>query len=188
MFVFPAKEGRFFFLFFFLSGFQICGFCYHEISSGVNPSCPSCRAKYKKNNIEFTAPSESEVAARIQLKRSNLKKSKKKIDRTALSQMRVLQRNLLYVTNLPLEYAREDILARPEFFGQYGRVKKIAINNRQPPGPSANAIAATSRPQGNSASAYVTFANEKGHDAYNAILACDGAMLGGKQLKVRIEK
>jgi CCR4-NOT transcription complex subunit 4 len=148
----------------------------------VNPSCPSCRAKYKKNNIEFTAPSDSEVAARIQLKRSNMKKSKKKvIDRAALGQMRVLQRNLLYVTNLPLEYAREDVLARPEFFGQYGRVKKIAINNKQPPG-AANARGA------NSASAYVTFANEKGHDAYNAILACDGAMLGGKQLKVNDEK
>jgi hypothetical protein len=138
-------------------------------------------------NIEFTPPSDDEVAARLRLKRDNMKKSKKKLDkldRVALTQMRVLQRNLLYVTNLPVEYAKEDVLARPEFFGQYGRVKKIAINNRQPVGSSTNASASTSRHVGSSASAYVTFANEKGHDAYNAILACDGAMLGGRQLKV----
>ncbi len=167
------------------SGFQICGFCYHEISASVNPSCPSCRAKYKKNKIEFTTPSDAELAARIKAKRDNMKRSKKKIGRASLAQVRVLQRNLLYVTNLPVECAKEELLARPEYFGQYGKIRKIAINNRVPPtGAAAAAAAAREKTKVNSASAYVTFANEKGHDAYNAILACDGAMLGGRQIKV----
>ena len=125
----------------------MCGFCYHQIRSSINPKCPSCRAKYKSKQIEFTPPSEEEVAARIQAKRDNLKKSKKKVDRQTLSKMRVLQRNLVYVTNLPLEYAKEEILSRPEFFGQYGKIRKIAVNTKVNTATSNNSNAAQQQQQ-----------------------------------------
>jgi CCR4-NOT transcription complex subunit 4 len=128
----------------------------------VNPSCPSCRAKYKANNIEFTAPSDEEVARRIESKRKNMKKSKKKVDRERLSKMRILQRNLVYVTNLPVEFGTEEILSKPEFFGQYGKIKKVAIN-RALLNSSMNNNNEGNHKSNKSASvsAYVTFANEK---------------------------
>ena len=159
----------FFFSFFFCSHFS-SSFCYHEISSGPNPACPSCRSKYKANNIEFTAPTDDELAARLKSKRENMKRSKKKVDRQALSKMRVLQRNLVYVTNLPLEYAKEEILVKPEYFGQYGKIKKIVINSSRP--TVAGCV-----------SAYVTYEKTNGYDAYYAILAADGASLGGRYIK-----
>ena len=117
------------------------------------------------------------MTARIRYKRDNMKKSRKKLDLKALGKMRVLQRNLVYVTNLPLELSKEEILNRSEYFGQYGKIRKIAINTRVPTGVTINSK------NGPSASAYVTFANDKGFDAYHAILAADGALLGGRHIK-----
>merc|ERR1712000_637242 len=97
----------------------------------------------------------------------------------------------VYVTNLPLEYAKEDILIQPEYFGQYGKIRKTAINTK-PLNNSASGLSTSggghnaNQQQQNrsaSASAYVTFANEKGYDAYHAILAADGAFLGGRHIK-----
>lgn len=119
---------------------------------------------------QFIAPSDEEVAQRLRSKRDKLRKSKKKVDKTQLAKMRVLQRNLVYVTNLPPEFAKEDLLARPEYFGQYGKLRKIAVN--------ANRAAASG-----AMSAYVTFAREGSLDAYHAILAADGAQLGGRTIK-----
>ena len=48
--------------------------------------------------------------------------------RRNLSNVRVVQRNLVYVTNVPLSIAREDLLRRLEYFGQYGRISKIVVN------------------------------------------------------------
>lgn len=48
-----------------------------------------------------------------------------------LSEVRVLQRNLLYVVGLPLSAAREEVLRKKEYFGRFGKIVKIAVNRKQ---------------------------------------------------------
>lgn len=72
--------------------------------------------------------------------------------RKHLVDVRVIQRNLVYVTGIPLAIAREDILRRQEYFGRYGKIVKVAINRSNSYNNSYNSSA-----YGPSASAYVTF-------------------------------
>ena len=46
-------------------------------------------------------------------------------NRRELANMRVVQRNLVYATGLPAGLDSEDVLRRPENFGQYGKVYKV---------------------------------------------------------------
>ncbi len=72
-------------------------------------------------------------------------------DRTQLANMRVIRRNLVYAVGLPPSIAGEDILKKPEYFGQYGRIAKIVLNRSQTAGGDVRRA---------SASAYVTFAHK----------------------------
>ena len=72
-------------------------------------------------------------------------------DRTQLANMRVIRRNLVYAVGLPPAIANEDVLRRPEYFGQYGRIAKIVLNRSQ---------ATNGDPRRASCSAYVTFAHK----------------------------
>lgn len=71
-------------------------------------------------------------------------------DRSTLATMRVIRRNLVYAVGLPPSIATEEILRKPEYFGQYGKISKIVINRNHNPGDTRRA----------SASAYVTFAHK----------------------------
>lgn len=79
-------------------------------------------------------------------------------DRPLLSQYRVLQRDLVYVVGIPLDIANEETLRKYEYFGQYGPIKKIVINNS-----SMHALPYQT------VSAYVTFENIE--DAWECIYA-----------------
>ena len=46
-----------------------------------------------------------------------------------LQQFRMVIPNLLYVIGLPKKYGQEHILKLPRFFGQYGKIKRVLINN-----------------------------------------------------------
>lgn len=46
-------------------------------------------------------------------------------DRSTLRNVRVVQRNLVYVIGLPPAIALEETLRKPEYFGQYGRIVKV---------------------------------------------------------------
>lgn len=70
-------------------------------------------------------------------------------DRQQLLGMRVIRRNLVYAVGLPPSIANEDLLRRPEYFGQYGKISKIVLNRGTP---------AQGRPA--TASAYVTFVHK----------------------------
>jgi hypothetical protein len=77
-------------------------------------------------------------------------------DRTQLANMRVIRRNLVYAVGLSPAIASEDILRKPEYFGQYGKISKIVLNRGNittPPVPSID-------PRRLSASAYVTFVHK----------------------------
>ncbi|KAH0790334.1 CCR4-NOT transcription complex subunit 4 [Histomonas meleagridis] len=83
-------------------------------------------------------------------------------DRARLAIYRVIQRDLVYVIGIPAEIASEEILERYEYFGQYGPIKKIVINNQTQ--HSSNSIRPT-------VSAYVTFMNNE--DALECIYALE---------------
>ena len=71
-------------------------------------------------------------------------------DRSTLATMRVIRRNLVYAVGLPPSIATEEILRKPEYFGQYGKTAKVVINRNHNPGDTRRA----------SASAYVTFTHK----------------------------
>lgn len=48
-------------------------------------------------------------------------------NRRDLANMRVVQRNLVYATGLPSGLDSEEVLRRPEYFGQYGRIYKVNV-------------------------------------------------------------
>eukprot|EP00904_Undaria_pinnatifida_P004656 jgi/Undpi1/14191/HiC_scaffold_9.g03840.m1 len=91
-------------------------------------------------------------------------------NRRELANMRVVQRNLVYATGLPSALDSEEVLRRPENFGQYGKIYKIAISSSQ-----------GSEPRQGNVSAHVTFAKKE--DALACILATDGYWLEGRQLR-----
>lgn len=72
-------------------------------------------------------------------------------DRNQLANMRVIRRNLVYAVGLPPSIATEELLRKPEHFGQYGKVSKIVLNRNH----NGNGD-----PRRASASSYVTFAHK----------------------------
>lgn len=94
-------------------------------------------------------------------------------DRSSLGNMRVIRRNLVYAVGLPPHAATEEVLRRPEYFGQYGKIAKI-VTNRSHPGSAGEARRA-------SASAYVTFVHKE--DTLSCILALDGFYLDGRNIR-----
>jgi hypothetical protein len=94
-------------------------------------------------------------------------------DRSSLSNMRVIRRNLVYAVGLPPNAATEEVLKRPEYFGQYGKISKV-VTNRSHPSSAAEVRRA-------SASAYVTFLHKE--DTLSCILALDGFYLDGRNIR-----
>mmetsp|Transcript_14223 Transcript_14223/g.16546 ORF Transcript_14223/g.16546 Transcript_14223/m.16546 type:complete len:958 (+) Transcript_14223:90-2963(+) len=93
-------------------------------------------------------------------------------DRNQLANMRVIRRNLVYAVGLPPHIATEEILRKPEYFGQFGKVSKIVLNRNH----NGNGD-----PRRASASAYVTFAHKE--DALACILAVDGFYLDARNTR-----
>ena len=82
-------------------------------------------------------------------------------ERAHLSQFRVIQRDLVYVIGIPIDIAQEETLCRYEYFGQYGQIKKVVVNNQT--------MHTSSYQQKPTVSAYVTFLNID--DAWECIYA-----------------
>lgn len=78
--------------------------------------------------------------------------------RKHLFNVRVIQRNLVYVVGLNAQYCREDVLRRQDLFGRFGRIIKLQTS---PPKPG------DFQRQG---SAYVTY--RRGDDAAGGEGAC----------------
>ena len=90
------------------------------------------------------------------------------LDRRQLHNYRVVQRNLVYVIGIPASAGTEEVLRRPEYFGQYGKIVKIVIHKNH----SASHT---------TVSAYATFAYKE--DAKAAIQALEGFWLDGHHLR-----
>ena len=162
-------------------GYQICRFCWHHIKQNLNGRCPACRRKYSDQAIEFKAMSTEECVARVLLivrimRLTNAKKNKERekkemeaTNRKHLANMRVVQKNLVYVVGLSPRLAREEYiptLKGTDYFGQYGRVAKILISKRV----ASHKYSSSHDP---SIGVYVTYVNKE--DAARAIVAIDGS-------------
>lgn len=116
------------------------------------------------------------------------------VNRKSLANVRVMQRNLVYVIGLPQYFADEEVrvaagvcvcvdgvdggtqllaqvLRSDECFGQYGKIVKAVVNKAHLHGDRSNATA----------SAYITFARKD--DALQCIMAVDGFLLDGALLR-----
>lgn len=70
--------------------------------------------------------------APVQIQQAQKKKcTAATFDRSVLQNVRVMQRNLVYVIGLPPSIAKDDILRRKEHFGRFGRIVKVAVNRKQ---------------------------------------------------------
>ncbi|KAI0602173.1 hypothetical protein F4775DRAFT_581909 [Biscogniauxia sp. FL1348] len=170
-------------------GYQICQFCFNNLKNNLNGLCPACRRPYDEKDIKWkvvTHEEEAEFRANIQKnqkKRATEQRQKEvqkreaeKESRKNLQGVRVVQKNLVYVTGLTPTVREDELLKtlrKPEFFGQYGNIQKISISNRK-----------SSDGQQQSLGIYVTF--EKKEDAARCIQAVHGSQNGDRILKAQL--
>ncbi|KAI1141607.1 hypothetical protein F5Y05DRAFT_267584 [Hypoxylon sp. FL0543] len=170
-------------------GYQICQFCYNNLKNNLNGLCPACRRPYDEKDIKWkvvTHEEEAEFRANIQKnqkkraseqrQREVQKREAEKESRKNLQGVRVVQKNLVYVTGLTPTVREDELLKtlrKPEFFGQYGNIQKISISNRK---------SADGQPQ--SLGIYVTF--ERKDDAARCIQAVNGSQNGDRILKAQL--
>ncbi|GMH62269.1 hypothetical protein TL16_g03440, partial [Triparma laevis f. inornata] len=153
-------------------GYQICMWCWHKIKETESNKCPACRTEYGDDPFEFE---ELEVDEVMKFERKEREKASRDPppttpQKSSLSNMRVIRRNLVYCVGLPANMS-QSILASEKWFGQYGKISKIVVNRSQQQG---NAKAS-------SCSAYVTFANEL--DSLCCILCMDGFWLESRAIR-----
>lgn len=169
-------------------GYQICQFCYNNIRQNpeLNGRCPGCRRLYDDESVEYKTLSAEEYKSQQVKKerrdrdKKQKEKEKKELDiasKRHLAGLRVVQKNLVYVTGLNPPCPSEDlhsVLRSEKYFGQYGKILKIVINRKA---PSAHSSLALSQ----SIVVYVTFSRKE--DASRCINELDGSLCDGKILR-----
>ncbi|KAI6783587.1 uncharacterized protein J7T54_005616 [Emericellopsis cladophorae] len=169
-------------------GYQVCQFCFNNIKNNMNGLCPACRRPYDEKTIEWKVVTSEEVAefraniqknqkkrATEQRQKEVQKREAEKENRKNLVGVRVVQKNLVYITGLAPTVREDELLKtlrKPEFFGQYGNIQKISISNRKSP---------DGQPQ--SLGIYVTF--ERPDEATRCIQAVHGSLNGDRYLKAQ---
>lgn len=126
---------------------------------------------------EFRANIQKNQKKRAQEQRQKevQKREAEKENRKNLIGVRVVQKNLVYITGLAPTVREDELLKtlrKPEFFGQYGNIQKISISNRK-----------SSDGQHQSLGIYVTF--EKPEEATRCIQAVHGSQNGDRVLKAQ---
>ncbi|KAJ0238881.1 hypothetical protein HA466_0234230 [Hirschfeldia incana] len=158
-------------------GYQICVWCWHRIIDMAEKDktagrCPACRTPYDKQKKE--ASCESLVAElNNDRKKSQKVKAKSSEGRKDLTGVRVIQRNLVYVMSLPLDLADEDLFQSKEYFGQYGKVVKVALARTQ--------SGEIQQFPNNSCSVYITYSKEE--EAIRCIRSVHLFVFDGRPLK-----
>lgn len=95
--------------------------------------------------------------------------------------IRVIQKNLVYVIGIPQKYADEGILRRHEFFGQFGGIKKIIVNKRSTELVDHKFDNPTMKFLESTASAYITYSSE--YEAKWCIQEVDESLLDSKLIR-----
>ncbi|CAF1108825.1 unnamed protein product [Rotaria sordida] len=153
--------------------YQICRFCWHRIRTDENGLCPACRKPYSENPAQFKPLTDEEIQ---QVKRDRkLKESHKKPkiteSRKHLANLRVVQRNLVFVNGLPSRLADTELLRRNDYFGKYGKIVKLVTS------PAHNG-------QLNSICVYITYSRSE--EALRAIQALCNYHVDGRTLKATL--
>lgn len=157
-------------------GYQICRFCWHRIRTDENGLCPACRKAYSENPADFKPLSKEEIARLKAEKRLKDQQRKQRVteNRKHLANVRVVQKNLVFVVGLPMRLADADVLKKHEYFGKFGKIHKVVINQ-------STSYAGS---QGPSASAYVTYQRQE--DALRAIEAVNNIVVDGRTIKTSL--
>lgn len=141
--------------------------------------CPFCNSSFCAKCIRNSGDI-SKITCSFCLHQIDVPQSIRDLNRSRLSvpncthlvDVRVIQRELVYIVGIPIQFANEEALLKYEFFGQYGPIKKVAIN--------ASHIHSSPN-QVPSISAYITFRNCD--DALECIYALENFSLDGNPLK-----
>ncbi|ODV79908.1 uncharacterized protein CANTADRAFT_5601 [Suhomyces tanzawaensis NRRL Y-17324] len=170
-------------------GYQICQFCYNNIRQNpeLNGRCPGCRRLYDDESVEYKTISADEYRLQ-QLKRDRREREKKQREKEKketemankkhLAGLRVVQKNLVYVTGLNPPCNPDDlhsVLRSDKYFGQYGKILKIVINKKTPSGQSSH------HHLNPGLVVYVTFSKKE--DALKCINELDGTLCDGRILR-----
>uniref|UniRef100_A0A3B3ZQ29 CCR4-NOT transcription complex subunit 4 n=1 Tax=Periophthalmus magnuspinnatus TaxID=409849 RepID=A0A3B3ZQ29_9GOBI len=157
-------------------GYQICRFCWHRIRTDENGLCPACRKPYPEDPAVYKPLSQEEIQRIKNEKKQKQNEKKQKVteNRKHLASVRVVQRNLVFVVGLSQRLADPEVLKRPEYFGKFGKIHKVVINN-------STSYAGS---QGPSASAYVTYIRPE--DALRAIQCVNNVVVDGRTLKASL--
>lgn len=168
-------------------GYQICQFCYNNIKTTMNGLCPACRRPYDDSTIEWKTISPEEMAQHKQLIAQKAKKNAQirqkeaqkaeadSLSRKHLSGLRVVQKNLVYVTGLTPTIREDELLKTlrgDDYFGQYGRILKIVVSKAKENAQHQQSVGV-----------YVTFARKE--DAEKCIDAVDGSQNGERTLRAQ---
>ena len=159
--------------------------------------CPACRQGYTENPADFKPLTTEEMAKIKAEKRQKDQAKKQKIseNRKHLANVRVVQKNLVFVVGLSPRLADPEILKKPDYFGKFGKIHKVVINHSTQYAGSQIQVGqglgivngACNDPicaQGPSASAYVTYL--KSEDALRAIQAVNNIFIDGRTLKASL--
>jgi len=101
-----------------------------------------------------------------------------------LSNVRVIQDNLVYLIGLPPSLARDDILRQHRFFGQYGKIIKIVLSRNSDKGANLEYGGKQPKegwPRTPSSSAYITYA--KADDAKLCLQAVNGVWIDNHMIR-----
>ncbi|KAJ9184252.1 hypothetical protein P3X46_003997 [Hevea brasiliensis] len=162
-------------------GYEICVWCWNHImelaqKDNTEGRCPACRTSYDKERIVEMAANCERLVAEINSERKlKSQKAKPKVSdgRMHLSNVRVIQRNLVYIIGLPLNLADEAVLQQREYFGQYGKVLKVSI--------SKTATGVIQHSSNNSCCVYITYSKEE--EAVRCIQSVHSFVLEGRTLR-----
>ncbi|TFY75620.1 hypothetical protein EWM64_g8393 [Hericium alpestre] len=152
-------------------GYQICRFCWHHIKENLNKKCPACRREYSDEAVQFK-PVNKDDHRRLTQQKKQRERERKELDalgRRHLANVRVVQRNVVYVVGIGPRFAKEELiptLRSNEYFGQYGRISKILLVKRSPPGGQTPVVGL-----------YITY--HRREDAARCIAAVDGTASPG---------
>ncbi|KAG6903177.1 hypothetical protein C0995_002720 [Termitomyces sp. Mi166 len=150
-----------------ICGYQICRFCWHHIKENLNKRCPACRRVYTDEAVEFK-PIATQDHKRLTQQKKQRERERKELEnlgRRHLANVRVVQRNVVYVVGIGPRFAKEELiptLRSNEYFGQYGKITKIILVKRTPSGGGDPVVGL-----------YITY--HRREDAARAIAAVDGA-------------
>ncbi|KAI8882815.1 hypothetical protein K501DRAFT_250702 [Backusella circina FSU 941] len=156
-------------------GYQICRFCWHHIKTNLNGRCPACRRLYSDQIVEFVPVSAEEIMRLKKEKKEKERQTREMRDpsRRQLSNIRVVQKNLVYVLNVSSKYASPE----SDIFKKFGKINKVVISKRTLPLHGAGGGTGSTSAVG----IYVTFARKE--DAAKAIDELNGMELEGKSIR-----